>query len=285
MITEIDEIVRLSSFWTIRRVMSEVQVLTNLTNTDNVQQSNIRTHLNSNLSNLWTLLNSANIPWYQICMTGELEATLHISGLHYLKLNNPDLVDVNNVPFNPATMLQRIKEVSFVGNGVDTDWIGTVTHRDKGDLSHLINEQNEQWYQAIAFDYYSSYILFFIGKDIQTAAVSRSNPYYDVSAQKVAIWGVRKPLLDSMKALNDAESDVDKMMDFPDEHMDLLIKMTVQKVLMQMDKQVPAEIENAVNAGIQNITTMIDQTIMKERMIKEGVQIAKPQTRFYPQGQ
>jgi len=193
MITSMDEIIRLSSAWTHRKVVSEVSVLTNTTNVEHVWTSNIRSHINANLSYLWNLLNAASLPWYQTCLIGELESTLHPSGLHYIKLYDSTFTDPNSIPFNPATMIDKIEEISFVSNGNATDWTGHIAHRNKADLAHLNNEQNDQWYQSVAYNHYGSNILFFVGKHIQTTAVSRTTNYWDVSSQNLSIWCTRRP--------------------------------------------------------------------------------------------
>lgn len=277
MITSLDEIIKLSSFWTIRKIVSEVQILTNITNVDHVWISNIRTHLNSNLSYLWGKLNAANLPWYEICLIGSLESTLHPSGLHYIKLFNDTLADVNGLLFNPATMIDKINEVSMVSNGNANDWAGHVASRNKSDLAHLSNEQNDQWYQSIAYNHYGSYVLFLVGKHIATTAVPRAQSHWDISSQNIALWVTRRPILDNLLPYTDANSNIDSFIDLADPYVDLLIKLTVLKVLQQMEKQVPAEIENGVNAGIESINQMIMFEMQHERAIKERMAIGKPQ--------
>jgi len=74
---------------------------------------------------------------------------------------------------------------------------------------------------------------------------------------------------------------LDNNIDLPDIYVDLLIKLTVQKVLQQNKEQVPAEIESAVNAGIQSINQMITFEMQHEAALKERRNLGKPQRPQY----
>lgn len=246
--TNSSPIVPLSNFWTHYKVVSEVEVLTNTINNEDIQYENYRYHMNKNISHIARLINMANLPWYGIWLMGELETAYHMgTGLHWI-----DLTKVTAEGFTPATQVDRFTRLGFFTETNSTAWVGNATQKDIGELLELNSYRNRMWRFSVAWAHWGSDILVYIGDEIYTQANQNSNAAFSLYYQKATALAYRKPLLDQMVNWQDKSTgNFYSNVDLPDDYMDLLVKMTTKDVLEQLNQPVPQQLEQEIVGTIQ----------------------------------
>jgi hypothetical protein len=280
-ILSLSTITPLSRNWTHEEVVSEVAVLTQTLDNEEVQHMNIRNHLRLSVSYLAELLNLHTSPFYGIYVVGILESFLHPSGLEWVDLT---------AGVNVSNLFADIQRVNFVmNNPTAPDWIG---NSRKCDISHLTQLQSQellQWRFDIGWTHIGTDILFYVGRGIRTVAQPRGvtsivDPIgYDVSNQTFTIWGRRHPILDTLLARNDPANNYSNItgananVDLPDQYIDLLVKMTQKRVLEQRREAVPQELTQQVNDGVAMINKLVSDELQFEAAEREKRKYGNPQ--------
>lgn len=268
-----------SRYWTHEQVVSEAMVLTNTLDNENIQLDNVRNHINKNISYVSNLLNLAAAPFYGIWMTGQLETTLHPSGLEWIDLSVIEPVS----GAIPAQTVSDIKRLNVVSTGAATDWVGNCTKKDISELSELNSLRNVQYRHSVLWSHHGSELIFFVGTGIATVANALTGTAYNMSAQNVNVWAYRKPILDnvaiasSVAAQTAGGGNYRGNVDLPDEYMELLIKMTQKNILEQIREQVPQALEQEINQGLANINQMIGSELQFEAAERDKRKYGFPQ--------
>jgi hypothetical protein len=266
-ITSMSTVTPLSKQWTHEMIQSEAAVLTNTLDNEDVQLDNIRSHINVSLSYISNLLNLAERPWYGIWAISTIEAGAHSSGLNFI-----DLATADNNGLIPANWINSIKRVSALGNlDTVTNWVGNLTKWDLSKLTQQANLLNVQNRHTLAWTWHGSDILVYAGADIRSrqAFTAPHTQTYDILAQSFMLWGFRKPILDNMvppDATTQAAQNGNyrSLVDLPDEYVDLLIKLVIQKIYTQRRERVPEALEQEVNQGVAQISQMISSELQYE---------------------
>jgi len=253
-------IYRLSNDWTHEKIANEAQVLTNTLDNEFIQLSNVRAHINVNISYLAELLNLAAFPFYQIWMTGAFESALHPSGLEYINLGT---TIGGYVPFR---IISSIRRINFVKNGEESDWCLNVARQDIAKLTSLASGQNLQYYQSILWNWSGSDLLFYVGDDIESANRDITDVSYDITSQVINIFATRNPLLDDMLAEN-VSTTYRQPIDLPDKYVKLLLGLVQKSILNQLSREPPAQLEAEINQGIAMINQEIAQEIQHSQQI------------------
>ena len=266
-VTNIPTITPLSRDWTHEEIVSEVMVLTNTIDNEQIQLYNIRNHLNSNLSYLAKLLNLSSSPWYRLALTARIESSNHPSGLDWINLVTP--VVVGGTP--PNLMLMDIHRISVPRKNYNsTGWVGNCTKLDIAELTQLKSFQNVQWRYSVAWTYIGQEVLLFVGDQIMSWA--NANPLlevYSILGIDLVLWVTRKPILDDLLAPDDPRSNYRQNVDLPDQYIDLLVKITQKKVLEQRREQIPTALEQEVNQGLASIQQMLANDLQFEAAERE----------------
>lgn len=267
--TTMSTITPLSNYWTHQAIASEAMVLTNTIDNENIQLDNIRNHIKANISHLAKLLNLASSPWYGIWMSGTLENTLHNTGLEWINLSI-GIPPVNG--FVPATQVMDIKRINVgMSQGIpaNTNWIGNCTKLDVSQLTQLQSYQNLQWRHSIAWAHHGSDLLFFVGSNIGTLNRPAGTDYNISQNQQFIAIAYRRPILDDLLPPSNLGSQYYVNIDLPDEYADLLIKMTVKRILEQLKEQVPQVLDAEINQGLANINGLITAELQFEQSERE----------------
>lgn len=277
-------VTNLSRYFTYQQICNEAMVLTNTLDNENIQLDNVRTHVNVNISYLAHLLNLANAPFYGIWMSGTLETSLHASGLEWINMQTA----LNGKA--PSTMWAQIKRINVASNNVATDWIGNCTKKDISEMTELNGRRQIQYRQSICWTHNGADLLFLIGPQITTPNFTANPAVFNVTTQKFVVWGTRKPVLDNLVSdrVASGQQGADQTgalqtqnyfstIDLPDEYAELLIKMTIIKILQQMHEQIPTQLEQEVNAGLAMINTQITSEMQFEAAEREKRKYGNPQ--------
>lgn len=276
------EIEPLSKNWTYQTVVDHAQILTNTIDNEFVQIDNVRRHMNAAMAYLANLLNLANQPWYGLYVVARLESSLHDSGCEYIDLTD----STNNNALSVYSMLHSIKRISTKSTGSDTDFVGNCSRRDISQIMQLQSHQSSSWRQSICWTHHGKDILLFVGHDISTASQVRENAPYNVSNQDFIIWGHRRPILDNLVApiasvQNSQEGNYTHYIDFPDEYVELLLKLIQQKILVQMREQVPTQLETEINQGLLQIEQLRQLSVRAEEEEREKLRYGTQQRTLY----
>lgn len=273
----------LSNFWTYWRVASEVMVLTNTNDNEQVQVENIRYHINSSISHLADILNSHSSPWYGSYLTCTLDAA-HPSGLDYINLSSN--VDVSR-------MLSHITRVSFPTTAVPVAniWTGNVTSWDIAQLTQQASQNNTSNRHTVAWAHNGNEILIFTGSDIN-GIVPKASAYYSLPTN-IIVWAHRQPLLDDMMPVstgavsvgntsatyihNNGVPTISEYVDLPDKYIKLLIDLVQIQVLKQRTEPVPGALEQGVNAGLETLNRNLAQQVQYEAAEREKRKYGAPQ--------
>lgn len=272
-VTNIPTITPLSRTWTHEMIASEVMVLTNTIDNEQVQLQNIRNHMNSQISYLVNLLNLSISPWYRITLTARLDNTAHASGLDWIDL------DTALGGIIPSQLLLDVKRLSVSPTPVATDWIGNCTKVDTSEITQLSSRQNVQWRFSICWQHTGREILVYCGDNIQSPAHTPASPAtadYNVTTQNFVIWGTRKPVLDDLLAVS-LSTTYKANVDVPDQYIDLLIKMTQKKVIEQRRELIPTALEQEVNQGLVTLQQQLANELQFEAAEREKRKYGNPQ--------
>lgn len=275
-VTNIPTITPLSRNWTHQQIASEVMVVTHTTDNEDVQLDNIRNHINISLSDLANQLNLSTSPWYRISLKATLEPQVHDSGLDWIDLDTP----FNSIV--PSQLLLDIKRLSTVSNSQSTDWVNNCTKQDISEITALRSNQNVQWRYSVTWSHTGREIVLFVGNGIKSYAniSSETWEFYDVTTQSFIIWGTRKPLVDTLLAPDDVNSNYKSNIDLPDQYVNLLVKMTQKKVLEQRRESgspVDAQLYQEVTQNVQLLQQQLTSEIQFEAAEREKRKYGVPQ--------
>ena len=280
----------LSRAWTYYRVASEVMVLTNTVDNEEIELDNIRHHINLNISYIADLLSLASSPWYGVYLAADLEAPgTHPSGIDYIDLSSGGVgLDVSNFLHHIASI-----NAPYNSAGAATLYVGNCVGWDVGKLTQQAANMNLQHKDTIAWAHHGIDVMFFVGNNIAAGRnTGIGTPYYTVApTNSLTIFAFRNPMLDDLctplvdlatgDGISTSQTFVQRTpgaatlppfteyVDLPDRYMKLLVDMVQSMVLQQLQRPIPNNIEQSVNQGIMQLTEMLDkqkQAAAQERM-------------------
>ena len=284
-VVEARAITPLSSMWTVARLIAEIRTLTNELDNARIQDTTIRNHLNSALTNIADLLNSAEKPDYGVVWRANLEAAAHPTGLAWIDLSTPVSVVATNAwerGFNqnsfvassnmiPSSHLWGLSYVTAKAaasgqNDPTKVWKGNCQSVSISEVATLDTGLNDQYRQSICYHHHGHDVLFHFGSQITSApnmAPDNTNTYYE-RPKDFNIWGYRQPLLDNLEPESSATSSWKKYVDLPDKHMRLLLLFGQKMVLEQLKKEVDSGIEQQISTIIQQIQGTVQTDVQKQ---------------------
>jgi len=256
-ITQISTFQNLSNDWTIEDIASEALVLTNNLDNEDIELSNVRVHIKVSQSHIVRELNIANSPFYGIWMEGTFENSLHASGLEFCDLSTV----VSG--FTPATVIQDIKRINIRGDGSSDEYISNLRKEDVSKLTMLNSNLNNQFRQSVLWTWHGSELLFYVGDDINSVNITRAEASYDISDHNFLVWAHRRPILDDMLAEN-ASATYRSNIDLPDDNINLLLMMVQKKILEQVGRTVPEQLNAQIDKDITDIRRGMSEEIQME---------------------
>lgn len=284
-IITIPPITPLSSTWTVKKVVSQIRIMINELDNERIQNTNIRNHMNIAIAQIADLLNTAQKPDYGVSWVGQIEATVHDSGLDWIDLSTPVAMTASNAwenifPQNshtasgeiiPVSHLWQINYItSTIGQqAVNADVLrGNCTLLSLSEITQLVGGLNDQYRQSICYKPHGNMILMYFGEQITSA--SSASPDFDTTfyerPDKFVIWAYRQPILDNLIPESEpTTSSWDKYVDVPDRHMRLLMMIVQKACLEQLSKQVDAGLEQNIAMQIQQIQGTIAADIQMQQ--------------------
>lgn len=265
----------LSNSWTHQEVASEAMVLTNTIDNENIQLSNVRTHIKSAISYLANLLNMAASPFYGINMTAEIESTAHPSGLPFINLATPLGTVI------PVGIINEVKRVNSTKISLSNNaaYSGNFTGWDVSMLTQQNNFFNLQHRDTVAWTHHGNDLLLFAGSNIQTpiSPAGSECPYSLLPADvRIVLMCFRQPILDDMLPTNNANSIYFNNVDLPDRYIHLLLQMVQKMILQQINVTPPAQLEQDINQGLMQINSNLNQDLQFERAEREKLKYGSP---------
>lgn len=295
----------LSNLYTHQEAVSEILVLTNTKDNENIQLSNVRNHLNLSIAQIVELVGISHSPRYEIHLRACVEKQLHVSGLHWVNLDNgtftpgfiasQGLRAINRVSINKqkdytafsTDALTFYSAESWYPMPYDPGLVGYGTRRagnlTKLDISALTQlnsgaDRNIQWDSSIAWTHSGNAIMLFIGNDIATFLQGiwataeddvTANPYAFPFAD-LTIHALRQPMLDDLLAPSISVT-YKRNIDLPDEYMSLCIALAQHKVLEQInaDPNDRSLVGQTIQTELSKIQANIQEKVQFEKLERE----------------
>lgn len=299
-VTTIPSIRPLSSFYTVKALVSQVRVLIGRLDTKEIQDYNIRQHLNFATSHVAELLRLAKHPQYGVVWQIALEgsgtneisgATFHFNGMYWCDLSTlvvPTAANITNAdkqyqqPFNsnpninpgiiPANALAEISKLSgsksaeqtSVGNVLLGHWKSVSIE----ELTTMYENNNDQYRYSICWAVYGSAIFVYYGEGVRDLAAEKAY----VAPRNISLWGYRKPILDNLLGEHETNSSWSQLVDIPDNFIELVLLKTQKKCHEQLNENVPQDLDTQIAQQTQSITQnlMSEIEFEKLRKLKEG---------------
>tara|TARA_S200002703_G_scaffold159249_2_gene172054 strand:+ start:2568 stop:3569 length:1002 start_codon:yes stop_codon:yes gene_type:complete len=196
--------------------------------------------------------------------------------------------------------LATIDRISIFGTaavGNVPAYQGNAIRKDIAELTHLVSQENTQSRHSIFWSHQGNTIYFYVGNRIGVedqlgsaaesasdsgAAISNANNNFDYAiadpsttptadnsvetAGPIDIWGQRKPLLDNLtQAPNTAGGTYVNNVDLPDEHIELLVKMTQKRLLEHRREAVPQALDQEIQSATMLIRRQLDDELRFEQ--------------------
>ncbi len=282
-VSAIPAFVPLSSYWTPQLIVGEARVLLNELDNERIQNSNIRSHINLCIGHIAEMLNMSQEPWYEIIWQVALESSNHFTGVPWINLETPvawTAASANTgqrtpqqtpgvtagsiVPSNlirKVTLMIASKSAAQISGNVANVWRGNLTRMSANELMEQGNKQyNTQYRQSLGWCQSGSKIMIFQGSEIAASGTEFVFP------GQLSLFGHRKPLLDNMFGEYTTGTGFTQLIDLPDQHMRLLTVMVQKMTLQQVQKQVPAEMDNEVTQLMMAINKQAAEEYQFEAM-------------------
>lgn len=285
-ITSLDNFYPLSNYWTYEQVVSTVMDLTDTSDNEDIDLISFRVHLNMALSYLSKLLNMTEVPYYGCMATGQFEPFYYGEGnLHYISLSSY-LISGNVKLSNQIDRIIRVAGYLPHPNSIDPAknyWVGQCTRKELAQILDVSSLRNTQYRMSVLWTHFGENLIFSVGDEIDTipkqndVSISNTKTYiYDLKAGKLGVWFYRKPILDNLvgdhpdKQIEGGGNYREKI-DLPDEYIDLLTKLTYQRVMMQLQKPVDPNIQADINSGI----TALNNAVTNWKQTEEAMQVSE----------
>lgn len=272
----LNNITPLSRTYTHQMLASEVMVLTNTNDNENIQLANVRNHINLAVSHVAELLNLASTPWYGIYMNGVLDNPAHASGLDWIDLSATNFT-IGGVSIMASLLISEIKRISFgATQGISNAWVGNCSRMDISQLLHQANQLNVQHNLSVFWNHHGTELLFFAGKQIQTPAHNVASAYTLIGTT-CSIFAYRSPLLDDLTPPLPTSTFVTNKVDIPDRYIRLVVLMAQKMVLEQLNMTAPEQLEAQIQQGVASITQGLQAEIQMERSERDKQRYGVPQ--------
>ena len=234
----LNPITPLSRTYTHQMLASEVMVLTNTNDNENIQLANVRNHINLAVSHVAELLNLASTPWYGIYMNGTLDDPAHPSGLDWIDLSATSFT-IGGSSIKASLLLSEIKRISFgLTQNIANAWVGNCSRMDISQLLHQSNQLNVQHNLSVFWAHHGTELLFFVGKQIKSPAHNTASAY-TLTGSTCSIFAYRSPLLDDLTPPLPNSPFVTNNVDIPDRYIRLVVLMAQKMVLEQLNMTAP----------------------------------------------
>lgn len=290
----------LSSFHTVKALVSQIRVLIGRLDNKEIQDYNIRQHLNFATSHVAELLRLAKHPQYGVIWKIAIEgdntnqidtAVPHFNGMFWCDLSTlvvPTAATIasgdkefqqpnhNNSNINagiiPANALADITKItgskSAEQSALTNVLLGHFKQVSIEEITTMYENNNDQYRFSICWAIHGSAIFIYYGEGVRDSTAEK--PY--VAPRTISLWAYRKPILDNLKGEHEVNSSWSQLVDIPDNFIELVLLKAQKKCHEQLNENVPPDLDTQIAQQTQAITQnlMSEIEFEKLRRLKEG---------------
>jgi hypothetical protein len=239
-VISVPPIVPLSTYWSHKRIASEIRMTLNELDNERLWDLTLRHHINRALAQIVELLSISNDPFYGEVWDCVLDADPTIrTGLPYTITLGTYI-----------GRLWRIRELYL-------QWYGNCAEVSIQKMAGLTTDLNTQWFKSVAYVQQGNQLLVHVGKQLVSpspdfdSGVALPAEYPVTSSSLFKLYVYRNPEQDDYST--NPSTGFDKLIDLPDRHINVLVNLCNKMVLEQLGKQVPVDVEAAIQQLLQGV--------------------------------